>query len=645
MSLRLGSHAAIPKNPYRFAMLIAIVAVTIAALGSRMFYLQVVHGPEPMPESTRVRQMTTIQGIPSTRGLIYDATGKVLAENEVAYAVKIVPAELPLAQRAEVTARLASLLGVNQVDIVTAIDSATGSLYDPVRVVGGVPADMARLIQEDPDALPGVHVVLETRRVYHEGSLFGQIVGYAGRISSTQYQALKDEGYYFDDTIGKAGVEKSYESVLRGQYGQQLVGLDDAGKEVPGMVSPVSPEVAGSSLTLSMDAHEQQIALKALSWGVKGARVSQGVLIAMNPQNGEIVAMVNIPSYSNEPFGMGITNAQMQALLTDPNKPLLNKAIAEQVAPGSTFKLVTGTAGLATGKITTATKIRSKPFVEFGGVKFWEWNHVGWGGLNIYQGFAHSSDTFFYQLANMVGLGGLTYWAEQYGFGALTGVDLPGEVTGIVPTNEWKMAAKGSTMAVGEIIQAGIGQGYVAVTPLQLLNAYCAMANGGYLYEPHVVHSITDAQGQVKVIEPTLIRKLAASSDTLKAMRLAARSVVTSRNTYNLADLPVRVAGKTGTAEFGLRDQYGRLPYHQWFIAFTPGDPYKGNFSSTDSKLAVLVFIHGADSAGNTATEVAKYYLMLHYKLPGPVTSPSTPGYLNTWVLKKSNFYGTPNNN
>jgi penicillin-binding protein 2 len=626
----------------------AIVAVIVVTLGSRMFYLQVAMEPLPEPESTKARQMTAIRGIPSTRGFIYDASGKVLAENDVSYTVKVVPAEMPISVRAEVTARLASLLGVEQVDIVTAIDSVTGSLYDPVRVASDVPADIARLIQEDPNALPGVQVALESHRVYHEGSLFGQIVGYAGRISSSQYQALKDEGYYFNDTIGKAGVEASYESILRGTYGQQLVGLDDSGKEVPGMVSPISAEVPGSSLTLSLDAHEQAIAQKALNWGVKGARVTQGVLIAMNPQNGEIVAMVSIPSYNNEPFGTGITNAEMQTLLTDPGKPLLNKAIAEQVAPGSTYKLVTGTAGLATGKITRSSRIRSKPFVELGGVKFWEWNHVGWGSLNISQGFAHSSDTFFYQLAHQIGLDGLTYWAHQYGFGAPTGVDLPGEVGGIVPTNEWKLAVKGADageMQGGEILQAGIGQGYVAATPLQLLNAYCAMANGGYLYEPHVVRSITDSAGQVKLVEPTLIRKLDTSAENLQIMRLAARQVVSSRNTYNLADLPVRVAGKTGTAEFGLRDQFGRLPYHQWFVGFTAGDPYKGNFNGTDSKLAVVAFIYGADTFGNTATEVVKYYMMLHYKLSGPVTSPTTPGFLQTWVLKKSNFYGTPNNN
>jgi penicillin-binding protein 2 len=645
VSVRLDQRYAVPKNPYRFALFAAIVAVTVATLGTRMFWLQVAQGPAPAPEATNVRQMTAIKGIPSTRGLIYDASGTVLAENVTSLTVNVVPAELPVPQRAEVTARLAALLGIDQVDIVTSIDSATGSLYDPVKVADDVPIEVARLIQEDPSALPGVHVEVETERRYHDGSLMGQIVGYTGRISASQYEALKDEGYLFNDTIGKSGVEAEYESVLRGVYGREMVGLDDAGHEVPGMVSPISPEVGGSSLTLSIDVHEQQIAQKALAWGVKGARVTQGVLIAMNPQNGEILAMVSIPSYNNEPFGTGITNAEMQQLLQNPDKPLLNKAIAEQVAPGSTFKLVTGTAGLEEGKITTSSKIRSKPYVVFAGVKFWEWNRVGWGALNIYQGFAHSSDTFFYQLANMVGLNGLTYWAEQYGFGAPTGVDLPGEVSGIVPTDEWKMRVKNEPMYPGEIVQVGIGQGYVAVTPLQLLNAYCALANGGYLYEPHVVRSITDSEGQVKVIEPTLIRKLPASAATLQTMRLAARQVITSRSTYNLVDLPIKVAGKTGTAEFGLPDQYGRLPYHQWFVAITAGNPYKADFRGTDSKLVVLAFVHGADSWGNTATEIVKYYLMLHYKLPGSAFSPYTPGYVQTWVLKKTNFYGTPNNN
>jgi penicillin-binding protein 2 len=263
-------------------------------------------------------------------------------------------------------------------------------------------------------------------------------------------------------------------------------------------------------------------------------------------------------------------------------------------------------------------------------------------------GLAHSSDTVFYQLALKVGLTSLTDWAKLYGFGKPTGIDLPGEVGGIVPDDQWKQAAYGigDTMYPGEIAQAGIGQGFDAVTPMQLLNAYCALANGGNLWQPHVVASIADPTGKVTQVQPKLLNKLQASAQTLETMRLATRAVVTSRHTYNLVDLPIKVAGKTGTAEFGEIDRYGRLPYHEWFVGYVPGNPYVDDFTTTDSPLAVVAFLYGADTWGNVATEIVKYYLMLHYGLVknlDQAKNKNFPGYVQTWTLKRTNFYGSPN--
>jgi len=259
---------------------------------------------------------------------------------------------------------------------------------------------------------------------------------------------------------------------------------------------------------------------------------------------------------------------------------------------------------------------------------------------------AHSSDIYFYHLTDMIGLDSLTYWARQYGFGERTGIDFPNEARGIVPDHQWKTVAKGLPMYRGEIIQAGIGQGYDAVTPLQLLNAYCALANGGNLWRPRLVSSITQPDGTVTPIEPELIRKLPASAQTLQVLRRAMREVVTIRHTYNLVDLPVKVAGKTGTAEFGDPDRYGRLPYHEWFIGYTPKDPVAGDFAQADSELAVLVFTYGAVTCGNASTEIVKFYLMLHYGIRGTryPTDPAYPWHLNAWAFKRTNFYGSANN-
>ncbi|MGZ6267558.1 MAG: penicillin-binding protein 2 [Candidatus Limnocylindrales bacterium] len=633
-----------PRNLYRFFAFAMAIVVAVSTLTARMFYLQLVQGQQL--NQLAEGQTTATQPIPSNRGLIYDAQGNLLVKNVVSYSVKIVPNDLPLSRKADVIAQLAALLHVDPVDITTKVDSTTGSLFDPVRVAQDVPLDVARVIEEDPQALPGVQVVAETRREYENGQLFGQLLGYTGPVDAQQYSQLKSQGYQPDDMIGKAGLEATYETQLRGQYGSQQVALDATGKAIPGMVTPISAETPGDSLRLTIDTHEQELAYKALSWGIKAAHVTKGVIVVENPQTGAILAMVSLPGYDDNLFAKGISNQVFQKLVANPDKPLVNKAISEQFAPGSTFKLITGTAGLQTGKITNRSTITSKPYVQLGSFKFWEWNHAGWGPLTIYQGFAHSSDTFFYQLAGMVGLDKLTYWAKQYGLGAPTGVDLPGEVTGIVPTNEWKMETMGEKMYEGELLQAGIGQGYDTVTPLQLVNAYSAMANGGNLYQPHLVQEVIDAQGKVvDEVKPTLIHKLGASAQNLQTMRLAARTVVTSRHTYNLVDMPIKVAGKTGTAEFGIPDKYGRLPYHQWFVGFVPGDPYHGDFTKPDSQLAVVAFVYGANTWGDTATEIVKYYLSLHYGLKGNPFDQSfyhNPWHVNLWAFLKTNFYGSP---
>lgn len=663
MNEKTETRPAEPRNIYRFGAFVLAVVVGVTSLSARMFYLQVVKGQQ-VDQGANVA-LTATQSVASTRGLMYDASGAPLVKNVVTYSVTVTPIDLNLSQKPLVAERLGSLLNTNPVDIETRIDSATGSLYEPVKIADNVPVEVARFIEENSDSLPGVKVVVIQHRQYVTGPLFSELIGYTGQITQAQYDNLKGQGYSKSDVVGQNGLEASYEQLLRGTYGDESVALDDSGKAIPGLVTGHNLPVPGESLTLTIDTHEQQIAQKALQWGLSGSSVpiaTRGVIIVENPQNGNILAMVSLPSYDDQKFADGIGEADFQKLLTDPSQPLLNKAIADQYAPGSTFKLVTGTAGLqdnppcsfagdktrdsfdyCSGSFDGTTTLLSQPYIQIGAFKFWEWDKQGWGPLNITQGVAYSSDTFFYQLAQMVGLDRLTFWATQYGFGAPTGIDLPFEASGIVPTNDWKEKNTGLPMYTGEILQAGIGQGYDAATPLQLLNAYCALANGGNLWQPHVVQSTTDSHGNITPIPAKLLNKLPASQETLQAMRLATRAVVTTRHTYNLVDLPIKIAGKTGTAEFGVNDKYGRLPYHEWFVGYVPGDPYNGDFTKPDSQLAVAAFIYGADTWGNVATEVVKYYLMMHFGLKGDPFNIRTPGYIQTWTQRVTNFYGSPN--
>jgi penicillin-binding protein 2 len=352
----------------------------------------------------------------------------------------------------------------------------------------------------------------------------------------------------------------------------------------------------------------------------------------MNPQTGEVVAMVTLPTYDNNDFARGISNAAYKELLEDPDKPLTNHALQAHYPPGSTYKLVTATGALADKKIKASTRIRTAPYLMLGSTRFWEWNRRGWGACDIHCGFGHSSDTYFYQLAGKLGIDRLGHWAYEYGFGARTGIDLPGEVTGIVPTNKWKQDTLGEPIFPGETYQAGIGQGYDVVTPIQLINAYAALANGGTLYQPQIVREIIGPDGEItRPFEPRVLREMDVPKSVLKTMRQASRSVVTIRHTYNLVDLPIKVAGKSGTAEFGLRDSKGRLPFHSWFVGFVPKDPKKGNFSDTDSELVVLAFAYDSRTKGNVGTEIVKYYLQLHYGIK--------KDYRNHQLLERGNFY------
>jgi len=625
------------RSPIRFVAFGLVVVIASSVLMVRLFALQVASASHftALAEINR----TTTQAIPSTRGVVYDRNGVALVANVPGYSVKIRPADLPEDRRAQVVAKLAALLGMDPAEINIAIDSNPGSRFDLVRIASDVAPDVANFISESRLDLPGVDVVVESRRDYPLGPLLSQVVGYTGPIDGGELQSLKADGYLPDDLIGKTGVEAEYESVLRGSYGVESVERDASGRKLQ-VLQTITEPAAGNSLELTIDVQEQQWAQQALTWGMATAGLKRGVVLVMNPQTGEILAMVSLPTYDDNAFAHGISNADYQALVTDPNKPLTNHAIAEHFPPGSTYKLVAGTGGLADGKITPTTKLKTAGYLTLGSTKFYDWNHRGFGACNIMCGFGHSSDTFFFQVAGMLGIDRLAYWANQYGFGQQTGVDLPGEVSGIVPSNQWKQETLGTEIYPGEVYQAGIGQGYDVVTPLQLINAYAALANGGTLYEPRVVRDVIDPEGNVvQAFEPTVLKQLDVAPSVLETMRKAARNVVLLRHTYNLVDLPIVVAGKSGTAEFGTKDAQGRLPFHSWFVAFVPKDPAVSSndrtglkaVARTDSDLVVLAFAYDSRTIGNAATEIVKYYLQLHYGI--------AKDYRNFDLLERGNFY------
>jgi penicillin-binding protein 2 len=604
----------------RFVAFAVAAALLLLALGGRLFQLQVVNGE--MYAGRAAADRTVEVPIPAPRGLIFDRAGRPIAVSVPSWTVKVRPADLPAADRTRVLSRIAVLSGAERATLRARLDAFSGSPFDLVPIQRGVSREAALLIGEEAEDLPGVVITVEPIRQYLDetgkpgGPLLSDVIGYTGPIDREELAALEVEGYLRDDVIGKQGVEASFEDALRGTYGAQLVERDASGRQLK-VIETTRQPVAGTNLMLTIDADVQRLATRALTWGMEVADVSQGVTVVMNPQTGEILAMVSLPAYDNNKFAGGISTEDYSVYLTDPNRPLRNHAISDIYPPGSTYKLVTGIAAMEEG-VTTPDRL----WPTYGcyqipgaprGECLYDWNRQGFGPLAMVDAFAKSSDTFFYQMAVETGIDPLAEWANELGFGRLSGVRLPSEEEGIIASTEWARQQGRSGVFTGELAQAGIGQNVIAVTPLQILNAYAAVANGGSLMRPMIVRGETDANGElVKAYEPEVLHEVAADDATLRTMRIGAREVITSGHAYNIKDLklPGALSGKTGTAEFGELTDEGTLPFHSWFVAYLPSAA-----GATDADLAIVSFNYSAIVPGNVSAEVVKYFLQLYYDL------------------------------
>ncbi|HEX2193605.1 MAG TPA: penicillin-binding protein 2 [Candidatus Limnocylindria bacterium] len=610
----------LPRSPARFAAFAVAAALVFTALGARLFQLQVISGDQYALQAARAQTVEVPLRAP--RGLVFDRTGRPLVVNVPSWTIKVRPADLPESERSRVLRRVAELTGADARVLRQRLAAFEGSPFDLVPIERGVGRQAALIIGEEAQSLPGVVVEVDPIRRYLDdrgrpnGELLAHVLGYTGPINGDEFGELEDDGYLRDDTIGRAGIEAGYERELRGTYGAELWERDANGRAVKSLETLAEP-VAGKNLMLTLDARMQRIATDALSWGMDAVGVEQGVTIVMNPQTGEILAMVSLPAYDNNKFATGISASDYRVYLEDPARPLRNHAIADIYPPGSTFKLVTGLAALEERVTTAARRWPTYGCYQIPGAPqgqcLYDWNRQGFGPLDMVAAFAVSSDTYFYQMAIQLGIDAFGRWAQELGFGDRTGIRLPGEAEGIVASREWARSQGRENVYTGELAQAGIGQNVVAVTPLQLLNAYAAMANGGDLMRPMVVRGETDARGNLTTeYRPERIRRLAASPANLRTMRIGARQVITSGHAYNIRDLrlPGALSGKTGTAEFGERSRQGTLPFHSWFVAYLPSAP-----GATDAELAVLTFSYSAVVPGNVSLEVVKYFLQEWYEL------------------------------
>ncbi len=591
-------------RPRRFIAMGLAILVVFTALTARLYDLQVTNGARyrVLSEQNRVLRIPVV----AERGGITDRNGYVLARNIPGFAVTVLPIDLPRAKQPDLVAKLGAIVGRDPAEVSAIIDNQRiRNPYEPVKVSAKpVGREIALVLSERPELFPSVRVEAQSIRSYPMATLYSPMIGYVGAITEEELAELKDQGYLPTDIIGRTGLELQYEQYLRGTYGWREIERDAAQREIKTLA--YRPPVAGNTVVLTLDRRLQDLLDAELRKGVEEDRFTQAVGVAMNPQNGEILAMVSIPGYDNNWFVQGITPEQMRSLITDDRRPLVNKAVGDIYPPGSTFKMVTGLAALTAGTATPSTVVNvSSQVMTVSGFQFYDWR--AHGSVDFLNAFAHSSDIYFYTLGGGspmapgvrgVGAENLGKYGRMLGFGARTGIDLPGEARGIMPDPAWKIAALDEEWTIGNTYHAAIGQGFVAVTPIQLLNAYAAVANGGTLYTPRLLKEVRDATGKViQVPEPKVTRKLDMKAEDLRLIREAARRVVTSGHAY-MPNLKLPIAGKTGTAEFGEsagKDSAGRnkLGFHNWFVSFLP---QQDNADPT-AQIAMAIFTYDSSKS------------------------------------------------
>ena len=438
-------------------------------------------------------------------------------------------------------------------------------------------------------------------------TLLAHVLGYVGRISEDELSQNKDRGYHLTDYFGKSGIEKQYENDLRGKDGAKRSEVDASGKIVK-LIGEIEPS-PGKDLVLSIDYGLQQKMAESLQASLDKAKVKKGAAIALNPNNGEVLAMVNLPTYDGNLFSKGISEADFKKLNEDENQPLLARAILGQYPSGSIIKPLFAAAALEEKIINRNTSILSNGGIKIGDFSFPDWKPGGHGMTNVTKAIAESVNTFFYAISggweNIKGLGAdkMKLYLEKFGLGKDSGIDLPGESIGRIPDPKWKEEAKKEPWYLGDTYHFGIGQGDLEITPIQMAKAISAIANGGTLYKPRLVKEIVDSndKNSVKIIEPQKETENVISKENIDIVKEGMRQTVTAGSARSLNDLPVPIAGKTGTAQYGANNEHR----HAWFTSFAP---------YPNPEIVLLILVEGGGEGSEFAAPVAKDVYKYYFK-------------------------------
>jgi len=552
----------------RIKILWVVIACGFLILLARMAWLQLIEGERYLRISKNSRLQ--LLPLPSTRGLILDRNGEKLTQNEASFSVGVIPSNV--SNPDHLLDHLAKILKLDKKAILERI-GRTSNPFKPVVLKKNVGMSTVTFLLEREEEFPGVVIIAQPVRTYPYGRLASHLLGHLGEVSRAELSRSSGYGIELGDLVGKMGVEKTSNRYLQGEKGGKQVEVDAHGRALR-TISEKDP-FPGYNVYLTIDLRMQEIAEKEL-----GER--KGVVLIGDPYTGEILTLVSHPSFDPNLFSWGISESEWNRLRDEPLHPLENRAIRGEYPPASTIKVITALAALEDRIISKEDTFFCGGSLVVGNRVFKGWKEEGHGWISMEEAIIHSCDVYFYQLGLRLGVKRIIRYARLFGLGKPTGIDLGSEKPGFLPTPEWKKGHKGEAWYGGDTVNLSIGQGYILVTPVQMLKVISVIANGGYLIKPYLIKKIVDPRGDlIKEFQPQKMERVPFSSATLNFLRRSLRGVVREGTGWQAENKTVEISGKTGTAELS----EGEKP-HNWFIGYA---------SSTHLRLAIVVLVENRE--------------------------------------------------
>jgi len=548
----------------KIMILLLLTTAIFAIYVFRLFSMQIINGEEYRTQSQTISSQ--ISTLPASRGEIYDRNADMpLVINNDSFAVEVTPGEIPSAKYDSVMLRLAGYLGISKETIDKKIPKNIRRSYSTVQIKTNVPFNIISNIAENKSDLPGVSWVSKPVRNYAYTTLsLSHIIGYVGDIDKVEMTVLYNKGYTNTSVVGKAGIEKQYDELLQGKSGREMATVDVHGRIISDNPIVIPPEM-GKKLVLTVDSRVQELVEDAL-----GQRV--GASVVLKPATGEVLAMVSYPNFDSNLFASDDSANQYSKLLNDSSKPLLNRAVQISYPPASTFKIVMSAAMLQEKAFPSSKTIECEGYMLYGGRTFHCHVHSGHGWLDMKNAMAQSCDVYYWTIGrDYLGIEKIASYAKEFGFGQSSQIDLPSQVTGLVPTAEWKQKKYHEKWVGGDTMSCSIGQGFMEATPLQLANMIAMVSNEGVIYKPHLLKEVRDpvTDEVISEVEPSVLTQSTIDKAVWKELQEALRYTVTDGTPqYPMNNKRVQIACKTGTAEVdGYKDSW-----HSWLVAYAPYD-------------------------------------------------------------------------